>query len=74
MRKTSPTLVWSAKPNNPNILVYSLENSVSQFVDAVFSAKRQSFKTDRLIRRNGKLYYNPSDEYREYVVRIRRIK
>jgi len=75
MRRNA-TLVWSAKPNsNPYILTYSLDDSISSFVDAIFSSKKRKLpRTDRLVYRNGNLYYNASKEYREYVVRMRKIK
>lgn len=75
MRKNA-TLVWSAKPNNnPYILVYSLDESISSFVDAIFSSKKRKLpRTDRLVYRNGNLYYNASEEYRAYVVRMKKIR
>lgn len=73
--RRKPTLVWSAKPNNnPYILVYSLDDSISSFVDKLFSEKKKIPRTDRLVYRNGNLYYNASDEYRAYVVRMKKIK
>jgi len=75
-KSNTSTLVWSAKPNNPDVLIYTLEDPIVSFVEALFSykSKRKPVRTDRLFHKNGKLYYNASDEYKAYVVRMKNIK
>jgi len=68
----APTLVWSARPNNRNFTVWTLDESVDNFMNAVFSKKAP--RTDRLHFRGRKVFYTPSNEYREFLVRIRNIK
>lgn len=68
----TPTLVWSARPNNRNFTVWTLDENVCHLVDTIFSKKVP--RTDRLQFRGRKVFYTPSNEYREFLVRIRNIK
>ena len=61
-----------------SIQCYPAKDAISQhcsdFIDAVINAKRKVVRTDRLNYHRGKLFYTPSPEYREMVVRIKKIK
>lgn len=67
------TLVWSARPNNPEVLIYSFDEAASSLIDNIFNRKRKQVRTDRIEFRHNKLHYKPSNEYREYVVRLKKI-
>lgn len=69
-----PTLVWSARPNNPDVLIYSIDEATSSLIENIFNKKRKLIRTDRIEFRHGKLHYKPSNEYREYIVRLKKIK
>lgn len=66
-------LVYSSRwCRSTTIQVYSDDTnwlSVNKLVDAIFKKR-----TTRLTITDNKYYYNPSDEYKKYVVRFKKIK
>lgn len=70
----SATLVYRSSWSQVKPLVYtddSCLDSVNKFVDSVFKKK---MRTNRLVNDGQKMYYKPSEEYKQYVVRFRRTK
>ena len=70
----SATLVYRSEWSKLKPLVYSddsCNSSVNSFLDKLLKTK---MKTGRLINKDGKYYYCPSDEYKKYVMRMRKIK
>ena len=68
----SATLVYRSAWSRVKPLVYvdNFDNeSVTRFVHKVFSTKSK-----RLVIQNNKYMYHPSDEYKEFVVRLKKIK
>jgi len=68
------TLVYRSEWSMIKPLVYSDDSdnpSVNKLIDAIFKTK---MRTRRLVLDNNKMYYQPSDEYKKVVVRIRKIK
>jgi hypothetical protein len=68
-----PTLVYRSYWSKITPLVYSddsNDDAVNQFIDAIFKAKR----TNRLVLDNNKMYYKPSNQYKRFVVRMRKIR
>lgn len=51
-----------------------LSQHCSDFIDAIINAKRRVVRTDRLNYHRGQLFYSPSNEYKQYVVRMKKIK
>lgn len=69
-----PTLVYRSEWSPIKPLVYSddCENAaVNKLIDDIFRIK---VRTTRLVIDNNKMYYKPSEDYKKYVVRIRKIK
>lgn len=68
------TLVYSSKwCDRRNILKYedgTLDKAVNSLIDNIFQSK----KSNRVEIRNNKYYYTPSNEYKSFVVRMRKIK
>lgn len=68
------TLVYRSEWSIIKPLVYSDDSdnpSVNKLIDDIFRIK---MRTKRLVLDNNKLYYQPSDEYKKVVVRIRKIR
>lgn len=68
------TLVYRSSWSKITPLVYSddCDNiNVNKLIDDIFRTK---MRTNRLVVDNNKMYYQPSDEYKKIVVRIRKIK
>jgi len=69
-----PTLVYRSQWSQVTPLVYcdgSCDTAVNDFIDRVFKAK---LRTPRLVLNNNKMYYKPSNQYKRFVVRMRKIK
>lgn len=67
-------LVYRSSWSQVKPLVYTDDtniDSVNRLVDSIFKTK---MRTGRLVRSGNKMYYQPSDEYKKYVVRFRRVK
>lgn len=68
------TLVYSSEwCDRRNILKYedgTLNRAVNSLIDNIFQSK----KSNRVEIRNNKYYYTPSNEYKSFVVRMRKIK
>ena len=47
----------------------TIDEGVDTLIGKVFAKK-----VNRLIQKNGKLYYTPSEEYHEHVAKLRKIK
>ena len=67
------TLVFSARPGNRDLLVFPDFTSGNNLIDAIFALKKPT-RTDRLVFENGKIYYKQSEEYKSFVVRMKKIK
>lgn len=68
-----PTLAYRSLWSPIRPLSYSddcTDRAVNKFVDRLFKTRR----TKRLIFANGKPYYSPSQEYKEYVIRFKQTK
>jgi hypothetical protein len=68
------TLVYRSEWSIVKPLVYSDDSdnpSVNKLIDDIFRIK---MRTKRLVLDNNKLYYQPSDEYKKVVVRIRKTR
>jgi len=68
------TLVYRTEWSIIKPLVYSDDSdnpSVNKLIDDIFRIK---MRTKRLVLDNNKLYYQPSDEYKKVVVRIRKTR
>jgi hypothetical protein len=68
------TLVYRSEWSIIKPLVYSDDSdnpSVNKLIDDIFRIK---MRTKRLVLDNNKLYYQPSDEYKKVVVRIRKTR
>lgn len=68
-----PVLEYSSSWNKSRPLVYSddcKDFAANKFIDRVFKERR----TKRLTFNNGKLYYIPSEEYKNFITRIKQIK
>lgn len=66
------TLVYrsSWSPVRPSVYSDDTENeAVNKLIDAIFR-----MKTNRLIVKNNKFYYCSSDDYKKYVVRMKKFK
>ena len=66
------TLVYRSCWSPIRPLVYtddSIDHAANKLIDTIFRNK-----TNRLVVKNNKYYYCPSDSYKEYVVRMRKIK
>lgn len=67
------TLVYSSRwYRSTTIQVYSDDTkwlSVNKLMDAIFKKR-----TTRLTITDNKYYYNPSDEYKKYVVRFKKVR
>lgn len=69
----SATLVYRSCWSKITPLVYSddsNDDAVNRFIDTIFRAKR----TNRLVLDNNKMYYKPSNQYKRFVVRMRKIR
>lgn len=67
------TLVFSVKPGTTGFLVATFFNpSSDNLMNAIF--KRRTVRPARFIKRNGQLVYFYSNEYKEFVVRMKKIK
>ena len=72
------TLVFTTKGYSRSwILSYTGQPSTlqncSKLIDAIFHYKARPLRTDRVKFKGGKLFYSPSKEYREYVIRMKKI-
>jgi hypothetical protein len=68
-----PTLVYRSCWSKITPLVYSddsNDDAVNRLIDTIFRAKR----TNRLVLDNNKMYYKPSNQYKRFVVRMRKIR
>lgn len=68
------TLVYRSSWSTITPLVYcdgSHDAAVNEFIDRIMKAK---LRTTRLVLDNNKMYYKPSNQYRRFVVRMRKIK
>lgn len=68
-----PTLVYRSEWSKITPLVYSDDSNndaVNRLIDSIFRAKR----TNRLVLDNNKMYYKPSNQYKRFVVRMRKIR
>lgn len=68
------TLVYRSQWSPIKPLVYSDDSdnpSVNKLIDDIFRIK---MRTKRLILDNNKMYYQPSDDYKKVVVRLRKIR
>lgn len=68
-----PTLVYRSCWSKLTPSVYSDDSNndaANQLIDAIFRAKR----TNRLVLDNNKMYYKPSNQYKRFVVRMRKIR
>ena len=66
------TLVYRSSWSPVRPLVYSddsIDKAANRLIDKIFRSK-----TNRLILKNNKYYYIPSDEYKKFVVRLKKIK
>lgn len=66
------TLVWSSKQHSRNhILVWDNSSyyNASKLINDIFHVGR----TCRLTIKNGRYFYQPTDDYKNYVTRIRKI-
>jgi hypothetical protein len=69
----SATLVYRSEWSKITPLVYSDDSNndaVNLLIDSIFRAKR----TNRLVLDNNKMYYKPSNQYKRFVVRMRKIR
>jgi hypothetical protein len=69
----SATLVYRSEWSKITPLVYSDDSNndaVNRLIDSIFRAKR----TNRLVLDNNKMYYKPSNQYKRFVVRMRKIR
>lgn len=69
----SATLVYRSEWSKITPLVYSDDSNndaVNRLIDNIFRAKR----TNRLVLDNNKMYYKPSNQYKRFVVRMRKIR
>jgi hypothetical protein len=67
------TLVYRSCWSKITPLVYSddsNDDAVNRLIDTIFRAKR----TNRLVLDNNKMYYKPSNQYKRFVVRMRKIR
>lgn len=65
------TLFWNSKDHSrEHILVYCNETNVNsnKIIDRIFRRE----KTDRLNVNGRKYFYNPSDEYKQYVLKFKK--
>ena len=70
----SATLVYRSAWSTVTPLVYqdgSDDTAVNEFIDRVFKAK---LRTTRLVLDNNKIYYKPTNQYKRFVVRMRKIR
>jgi hypothetical protein len=68
---THTTLLWNSKDySREHILIHCNETSknANRIIDSIFRTKR----TERLIVTKNRYFYNPSDEYKEYVRKWKR--
>lgn len=68
-----PTLVYRSEWSKISPLIYSDDSNndaANRLIDSIFRAKR----TTRLVLDNNKMYYKPSNQYKKFVVRMRRIR
>lgn len=66
------TLVYRSRWSPIRPLVYtddSRDDAANRLIDTIFR-----IKTNRLTIENNKYYYRPSDEYKKFVVRMKKIK
>lgn len=69
-----PTLVYRSSWSPIKPLVYSDDSpnaAVNKLIDDIMRIK---LRTTRLVHENNKFYYVRSDEYKKYVVRMKRIR
>lgn len=69
MRKSTTTLVYRSRWNPSKPLQYSDDTSdgaVNKFVDKLFKTR-----TKRLVVKNNKYYYCPSEEYKQFIIKIK---
>jgi len=70
----SAKLVYRSQWSPIQPLVYcdgSFDTAVNDFIDRLLKAK---LRTTRLVLDNNKMYYKPSNQYKRFVVRMRKIK
>jgi len=53
----------------PSIYSPNSDEDVDRLIGKVFAKK-----VDRLVLKNGKYYYSPSEEYHQHVAKLRKIK
>jgi hypothetical protein len=66
---TTTTLVYRSRWSTRKPLQYSDDSSdgaVNRFVDNLFRAR-----TKRLVTKNNKYYYCPSEEYKQFIIKIK---
>jgi hypothetical protein len=65
------SLIWSSMDHErSNILVLDNTNAATQFFHRAFS----QIEKNRLVITKGKYFYAPSNEYKQFVTRIKNIK
>ena len=65
------TLVWSSRDyERTNILVLDHTDNATRFFHKVFA----KVESKRLVITRNKYFYAPSDEYKSYIVRYKRVK
>lgn len=66
-----PTLVWSSMDHDrSNVLVLDNTDHATRFFHKVFA----KVESKRLTISRNKYFYAPSDEYKNYVIRYKRMK
>lgn len=68
------TLVYRSCWSTVEPLVYcdgSLDFAANSFIDSILKVK---LRTTRLVLDNNKVYYKPSNQYKRFVVRMRKIR
>lgn len=68
------TLVYRSSWSKISPLVYSDDTdnqAVNKLIDSIF---REKMRTNRLVLDNNKMYYKSLDDYKTYVVRMKRFK
>lgn len=64
------TLVWSCRPLKP---AYE-PSPATRLINSIIKDKFVNNKSTRVVIRNNKYIYHPTDEYKQFVVRFRKIK
>lgn len=66
------TLVWSSKDYSRHHIqvLENFSDNANKLLDAIFKAD----KSKRIVVTRNKYYYNPTDEYKSYMIRFKGVK